>query len=237
MKKALLLALFFCHFNLLSAQIFFKQDSANKKSIFQIELGGYYGVHHIKPITPGFTYTVNDGYDIGVMANVIANITPHWSLGLGVRNSNQSAMIGMKNDVFIESFHLNMKSNQVMVMAGYHIEINKKEIFNLIIGLSKQDGLYLVSNSYYFQYIGRNATITGDQFIHEKEFRYYTANVKLNKELTLASKTYLIPFFEIQFYNTPLVKKNGVNLGPEGISYINEFRQINSRIGISLLLN
>lgn len=69
MKKVLLLALFFCHFHLLSAQIFFKQDSAHKKSIFQIELGGYYGIQHIKPITPGFTYDVNDGMDKGVMAN------------------------------------------------------------------------------------------------------------------------------------------------------------------------
>lgn len=234
MKKALLLALFFCHFNLLSAQIFFKQDSANKKSIFQIELGGYYGVHYIKPITPGFTYEVENGTDVGVMANVITNVTPTLSIGLSFRSVTQTAMIGIANEAFKESFFLIMPGYQKIVSLNYQLSSHKKEILTFGVGIGKLKGTYYTSHGLYDNILGGPQTSQGDRLINNMPFEFKMIKLEFKKRLIISDNISITPFFETEFFTSPLVKFNYSNIQGVYTQYFSEFKLTNTRVGLCL---
>jgi hypothetical protein len=239
MKKhwiSLLFVMFGLVNNALQAQIFFRKDSANLKSMIQIGLGGFYGVHHIKPITPGFTYLVNNGYDVGTSASLIANLTPSLSLGIELRNLEQTAAISISNEVFIESFYLSLLGNQKLAILNYNLSINKKEFFTIGIGIGKQKGTYYASHDNFEILSGRFGTASGAQFIDSKTFSYNNLLFSIKRNFKLINGLSLCPVFELDFKTNEMIKKNGVILPSGGQSYYSAFRLFSSRLGIQFII-
>lgn len=219
-----------------SAQVFSKKDSINIKSILQFELGGFYGVHHVKPITDDFQYATQNGIDKGVMANIMVNLTPRWSAGIGIRNSKQTAMIGMRNIAFYESFHLTMKSNEIWVLLKHEVQIKDKKLLDLHLNFGKRNGIYIVDNPSYEQFVGSMGTRQGESFINMQDFEFYHLGLGVSKCYYISNKLQLKLFWEGICYNQPMVKQNAV-YAPNHISFLNEFNLFDNRLGVCIGLN
>lgn len=239
MKKhwiSLLIIMFWLGNNALQAQIFFRKDSANLKSMLQIGLGGFYGVHHIKPITPGFRYLVNNGYDKGTSASLIANLTPSLSLGIEYRNLEQTAAISISNEAFNESFHLSLLGNQKLAILYYNLTVRKKEVVTIGIGIGKQKGTYYTSHAYYDNVYGPRGPVFGEQFINGQTFNYNNILISIKRNFKLFNSLGLCPVFELDFKTNELVKNNSANLPSGGQWYYSNFKLFSSRLGIQFII-
>ena len=221
-----------------NAQIFHKKDSVRTKSIFQAELGAFLGIYEIKPATTaGYIYFNSDGYDRGYVLNFITNITKQVSFSIGLRKSEQTCMIGIANDAFLDSFHLTIESEQYPFALNYHVNRKQKNLFSIMVGGSFRKCKYKTSNGQYRQYIGTMGTNSGDQLINEKTIEYTNFLFGISKSISLCKKIQLKPFIEYEIYSQPLIKENYFKYSNEWKEYYTSFKQSNYRIGLSFVFN
>ena len=236
MKKLFIFFIFWGLSNTANCQFFFRKDSGDLKSKLQVEVGGYYGVHHIKPITSGFRYLVNNGYDVGTSASLIANLTNSLSLSIGFRNIEQTATIGIGNEAFNESFHLSLLGNQKLAILYYNLRVRKKEIATIGIGIGKQKGTYYTSHAYYDNVYGPRGTVFGEQFINGQTFSYNNLLFSIKRNFKIFNGLGLCPVFELDFKTNELIKKNSANLPSGGQVFYSHFGLFSTRIGLYFLI-
>jgi hypothetical protein len=222
-----------------TAQIFHPKDSVRKQRVIQAGVGVYNGINHITPITPNFRYFTNDGYDKGILISLRANLTKHFVLDANYRISEQTCMIGMQNEAFYKSFHLTGNSLNIPLILRYNILKNQQHILTLLMGVAYQKTIYSTSNPVYeLLQANGNTTRSGIEFIDGANINYWNYTMGISKEIYLSQNRQFSVFTEVSFFNNPIVKKNAVNnLNQNKMNlYFTEFKQWNSRIGISFLL-
>jgi hypothetical protein len=222
-----------------TAQIFHPKDSVRKQRVMQVGVGVYYGINHITPITPNFRYFTNDGYDKGILMGLRVNLTKHFVLDANYRISQQTCMIGMQNEAFYESFHLTGNSLNIPLILRYNILKNQQNILTLLMGIAYQKTRYSASNPVYDLVPGYlSTTRSGVEFIDGSNTNYWNYTIGISKEIYLSQNTQFSVFTEVSLFNNPIVKENGVRKNNQNVidKYFTEFKQWNSRIGISFLL-
>ena len=240
LKKVILyfILCYFINIGKTTAQIFLPKDSLRKHGVIQVGLGVYYGLNHIKPVSPNFTYNTNDGYDKGALISLRVNLTKHFDIEANYRISQQTCMIGMQNEAFYESFHLTGNTINIPLSLRYNIFRKQQQMLTLLMGIGYQKTKYSTSNAAFDIAPGYGLTTTrGDGFINEANFKYLNYTVGVSKEIYLLHNIQFNIFSEVTFFNNPIVKENGVyNFNQNTINkYYTEFKQWNSRIGIILL--
>ncbi|MBC7383820.1 MAG: hypothetical protein H7296_12645 [Bacteroidia bacterium] len=229
--------LIFIKIGITHAQIIHTKDSVRLKSIVQVEFGGYLGIQKISPISSGFIYTNNDGYDKGLILNLITNISTRFSLSMGYRKSQQSCMIGIRNDAFLETFHLTINSNQLPLILMYNFKSKQSNYFSLLTGTAFRKVNYVTSNGYYYQFVGTTGTTSGESFINGYELEYFNWIFGISNTLKVTKKFHLKTFIEMEIYNQPLLKKNHLRISNMPTEYNTKFNQSNYRLGFSCIFN
>ena len=221
-----------------TAQLFHPKDSVRKQRVIQAGVGVYNGINHITPITPNFRYFTNDGYDKGILISLRVNLTKHFVLDANYRISEQTCMIGMQNEAFYKSFHLTGNSLNIPLILRYNILKNQQHLLTLLMGVAYQKTFYSTSNPAYDISPGYRSTTSGGDELNGTNYKYFNYTMGISKEIYLSHNTQFSIFTEVSFFNKPIGIENSVhNLNQNRMNiYFTEFKQWNSRIGISFLL-
>jgi hypothetical protein len=221
------------------AQVFLRKDSVRQIPIIQFAQGGYVGQHAIKPTSTGFTYNNTNGYDHALFIKLISNITKAWSVSIDVRATDKSCFVSLQNDIFTESFDLQISGLQVPFMFSYAFQNSKQqELLTLSAGIAFNQMKFDTKNSHFEAFISSFSTGTGIDEVRSDEKKYRTYLFSLSKKIKFSKRNSLVVFNEWEYNPEVFVIDNRFNQSfpLPSLRYNTPFKAYSLRFGIYFTL-
>ncbi|TAE86873.1 MAG: hypothetical protein EAY81_05005 [Bacteroidetes bacterium] len=221
------------------AQIFLRKDSVRQIPIIQFAQGGYVGQHLIKPTSTDFTYNNANGYDHGLFIKLISNITKAWSVSIDARTTDKSCYVSLQNDVFSESFDLQITGLQVPLLVSYAFQNSKQqELFMLSAGIAFNRMKFDTKNSHFEAFIPAFSTSAGVDEVRGNEKKYPTYLFSLSKKIKFNKRNSLVIFSEWEYNPEVFVISNlFIRDSPlQPLRYNSEYVAYSIRFGIYITL-
>jgi riboflavin transporter FmnP len=215
------------------AQLFHPKDSVRKQSILQLGMGGFLGINVLNPISEGFIYEIQNGYNQGILLQAYLNITPKFYLSSGYRWSQQTAVLGHRNNFFNESFVLKAERNAFPIILGYRIS---KYTFDVYFGATYNICNYTVTNVSYLNPLYKRVAKTGYEKYNNYSEILYTYLLGIKKNLITTKYVSVTSFLETDF-SMPVETYNslGINSAIDLTRFITKYKMYNFSIGVCLL--